>query len=140
MLHTVNDLRVMGEGFKFKTSLPKSFVALLVSSLGKLGVTVKDIRDKDGVREITTSHGVVKMKGTFSVADVKNRLLCGIYGVLNERFDSRVAQLRAKGLHYYKEHTCFAKSECSASNGSGIPNAAIMHMDDFMFNMKLETL
>lgn len=140
MLQAANDLKVMDEGFDFETSLPKSFVALLVSSLEKYGVTVKDIRDRGDVREIHTSHGVARMKGSFSSDNVMTRLLSEQYRVLNKRFDDRVERIKAKGLSYFKEHTCFATSEMRASNGLGITNSAIMHMDDFMFNMTLDRI
>lgn len=140
MLQVVNDLREAGKGLPLKTRLPKSFLALLVSSLKDYGVEVTNIIDMKGAHKIVTSHGTVEMKGSFSVLDVKHRLWNEIYGALNERFDKRVLQLREKGCRYYKKHTCFAKSERSAEIGSGIPNAAIMHMDDFMFNMTLERL
>lgn len=142
MLQAVNDLRVQGKGLSFETKLPKSFLALLVSSLAEYGVKVKCLREKGGggVIEIVTSHGKVEMKGSFSVHDVKHKLHCEIYGVLNERFDKRVDLLHSKGYHYYRQYTCFAKSERNAQNGLCIPNAAIMYADDFMFRMKLEQL
>lgn len=140
MLQAVNDLRVQGKGLSFETRLPKSFLALLVSSLAEYGVRVTNIFDKPDHIEIVTSHGKVEMKGTFSVQDVKHKLQCEIYGVLNERFDKRVDLLHSKGYHYYRKYTCFAKSERNAQNGLCIPNAAIMYADDFMFRMKLEQL
>ncbi len=140
MLQAVNDFRVKGEALSFETKLPKSFLALLVSSLKEYGVNVRQIRDKGDVTEIATSHGTVEMKGAFSISDVKRRLQGEVYGVLNERFDRRVELLHNKGYKYCKHYVCFAKSERNAQNGLCIPNAAIMYADDFMFNMKLEQL
>ena len=140
MLQAVNDLRVNGECLSFETKLPKSFLAVLFYSLKEYGVIVKGIHDKGGSHEIVTSHGTIEMKGTFSVNDVKRRLQGEVYGVLNERFDKRVEILHSKGYKYYKQYTCFAKSERNVQNGLCIPNAAIMYADDFMFNMKLEQL
>ena len=140
MLQAVNDLRVNGKGLSFETRLPKSFLALLVSSFAKSGVEVKNIYDMDGAVKIQTSHGDVVMRGAFSVNDAKRRLRNEIYGRLNKRFDERTERLIANGFRYYKEHTCFAKSDKQAEIGSGIPNAAIMYMDDFMFNSAMEML
>lgn len=140
MLQTVNDLKVMGEGLMFKTTLPKSFIALLVSSLKKSGVDVKDIYDVDSVHVIVTSHGVVQIGGIFSVADVERKLCNEIYITLNARFDERVRLLYSKGCKYFPNHLIYAKSEVGARNAWGFTPSAIMYMDDFLFNMKLETL
>lgn len=140
MLQTVNDLRVKGEGLMFKTKLPKSFLALLVSSLKESGVNVKNIYDECGVYVIGTSHGTIKMKGSFSVTDVKRKLRNEIYATLNERFDKRVRLLCSKGWEYIPKYLSYAKSEREAHNGWGLTSSAIMYMDDFLFNMKLETL
>lgn len=56
------------------------------------------------------------------------------YKKLNERFDERVQILISKGYKYYKEFTCFSKSERSARNHCGISNGVIMHCDDYHFN------
>ena len=140
MLQTANDLNVMGEGLMFKTKLPKSFIALLVSSLKKSGVDVKDIYDVDGVHVIATSHGVVQIGGIFSVEDVKRKLRNEIYITLNARFDERVRLLYSKGCKYFSNNLIYAKSEMDARKARGFTPSAIMYMDDFLFNMKLETL
>lgn len=140
MLQTANDLNVMGEGLMFKTKLPKSFIALLVSSLKKSGVDVKDVYDVDGVHVIVTSHGVVQIGGIFSVADVRRKLRNEIYITLNARFDERVRLLYSKGYEYFPNNLIYAKSEMDARKVRGVTSSAIMYMDDFLFNMKLETL
>lgn len=140
MLQVVNDLREAGKGLPLKTRLPKSFLALLVSSLKDYGVEVTNIIDMKGAHKIVTSHGTVEMKGSFSVADVKRKLRNEIYATLNERFDRRVRLLRSKGCEYIPKYLSYAKSEKAAQNGWGLTSSAIMYMDDFLFNMKLEIL
>lgn len=140
MLQAVNDLRVKGEALSFETKLPKSFLALLVSSLKEYGVDVRQICDKGDVIEITTSHGTVEMKGTFSVADVRRKLRNEMYAVFNERFDKRIRFLRSKGWEYIPRYLSYARSAKEAENGWGLSSSAIMYMDDFLFKMKTETL
>lgn len=61
----------------------------------------------------------------------------GYFQRLNERFDNRVLQLTARGYKYFKEYTCFAKSEKGASIGNGIPNGTIMHCEEIVWNYLL---
>ena len=140
MLQAVNDLRVKGEELTYETRLPKSFLALLVSSLKEYGVEVIHFYDKEGLVEIVTSHGTVAMKGSFSVNDVKRKLRNEMYAVFNERFDRRVKLLSSKGWDYIPRYLMYAKSEKEAENGWGLSSSAIMYMDDFLFNMKIERL
>lgn len=139
MLTAISDLQRLGSSRNFETKLPKSFLGIVVSSMAKLGVEVTNIIDLGGNRiKVCTSHGDVVMKDTWSVNDLKRRLYGEKCRENNERFDQRVEYLKSKGFHYYKQHTCFAKSEKGAEIGSCIPNATIMYADDFMFNMAIE--
>ena len=139
MLTAISDLQRLGSSKNFETKLPKSFLGILVSSMAKLGVEVTNIIDLGDTRiRVCTSHGNIVMIGTWSVDDFKRKLYLEKCRENNERFDQRVEYLKSKGFQYYKQHTCFAKSEKGAIIGSCIPNATIMHADDFMFNMAIE--
>lgn len=141
ILTDICDMRVIGERMGFNTNLPKSFIGALVGSLKRDGVDVLDIRD-DGqnVHIIKTSLCEVKIKGAFSVEMLKKKLRNTYYGILNKRFDERAGLLREKGYRYYRKYNCFAASEKQASIGGGITNGAIMHENDFLFNLLMEEI
>lgn len=120
--------------------LPPTFARLLSESLCKKGAQLIGVSKHGSIYNIFTNMGTISMEGSFSVDDVERKLLNEAYKVLNKRFDERVSKVKDKGLSYYKEHTCFARSEKSAQNRSGISNASIMHMDDFIFNLTLDRL
>lgn len=138
MLTSIYDMQMVGKETNFKTKLPDSFIGVLVTSLGKSGVRVINIHDEGKDVVISTSLCEVRMTGSFSVDGIKRKLRNEYYGFLNERFDQRVRLLKEKGYKYYREYTCFAKSEISARNGNGISNGSIMHQEDFLFNYNLE--
>lgn len=138
MFTTLYDLKVKGENLMLKTRLSKSFLALLVSSLKEDGVDVFNIYDDGHNTNVVTSYGTITMRDCFSVHDFKAKLRDELFRKLNERFDDRVELLKSKGYSYYKKYVCFAKSEKEAQNGAGIPNAAVMHMDEFIFKLRLD--
>lgn len=136
MLRRVYDLSA--EGLLFETKLPKSFVGLLVSSLGEYNILVKGIYDKEGAVVVDTSCGSVTMWGTFSVNDVIRSVKNELYRKLNRRFDRRVALLESMGYKYYKECACFAMSEKETLIGGGISNAFVMHAEEIIFKLRFE--
>lgn len=101
MLTEVYDFKRIGESLNFKTKLPKSFIGVLVASLEKDGVKVYDIHDEGMEIVVSTSLCDVRMTGSWSVNDFKRKL-------------RRVEILMSNGYRYYKEYSCFAKSEASA--------------------------
>lgn len=138
MLTEIYDFKMIGREKRFSTRLPESFIGVLVSSLGKLGVTILDIHDENDEIIVTTSLMEVRMTGSWSANDLKRKLRNEYYGFLNKRFDERVKFLQDKGYTYYKQYTCYAVSEISAKNGSGIPLGVIMHQTDFLFYYNFE--
>lgn len=138
MFTTLHDLKIKAENFMFNTRLPKSFLGLLVSSLEEDGVRVFNIYDDEHNTNVVTSYGTLTMRDCVSVNDFKAKLRDEVFRKLNERFDDRVELLKSKGYSYYKKYVCFAKSEKAAQNGDCIPNAAVMHMDEFIFKLRLD--
>lgn len=74
MLQAVNDYRVLGVQSGVKTSLPKSFVGLLMMALRVEGHTLVSITSQGGRHIIETDKTSIFMEGSFSVNDVKAKL------------------------------------------------------------------
>lgn len=56
------------------------------------------------------------------------------YGKLNERFDKRIGVLLMLGYRYFKEFSCYASNEVSASHNCGIKTSTILYCDNYVFN------
>lgn len=138
MLTEMYDMKIEAAKANFETRLPKSFIGCLMRALKELDVEVIDIHDEGKETVIKTSLCTVRMEGTWSVVEFKRVLRNEYYRFLNERFDERVQMLRKKGYKFYKEYGCYALSETSARNHSGIPLGVIMHQHDFLFSFNFD--
>ena len=74
MLTTISDLRVLGEQSGVCTTLPKSFVGVLIMALRAKGHTLVSITSQGGRHIIDTDKTSVLMKGSFSANDVIQKL------------------------------------------------------------------
>lgn len=74
MLATINDYRVLGVQSGVVTTLPKSFVGLLMMALRTQGHTLVAITSQGGRHIIDTDKASILMKGSFSVSDVIEKL------------------------------------------------------------------
>ena len=74
MLTTLNDYRVLGEQSGVKTTLPKSFVGVLIKALEAKGHKLIAITSRDGRHIIDTDKATVIMTGSFSANDVVKKL------------------------------------------------------------------